>query len=288
MSMPLYLLLEEITYALKQGGIQNSRKQGYLILTHVLGCPLEQVVLHSESLVDDQKKKMVKAAVQRYLQGEPLSRIFQYREFWSLPFVLNSATLDPRPDSETLIEAVLKQYPDHTKALRILDLGTGSGCLLLSLLHEYKNATGVGTDIQPLAIAAAQQNAENLKLKERAIFVQTSWTQDISGSFDIIISNPPYITEPDFKTLDPIVKTYDPKVSLVGGEDGLMCYREIAQIMPFFLHSKGILVLEIGQGQKQSIQDIFKATSFQIIATHQDLAGIERALVLQGSTSSTV
>ncbi len=280
-SISLNVFLQQITQDLKQGGIENPRSQARLIIANVLGCSLEHLVLYPDKLIDLSQQYRVHELVKRCLNHEPLSRIFGYREFWSLPFFLNEETLDPRPDSEILIEAVLQYYPDKNASLNILDLGTGTGCLLLSLLSEYKNAKGMGTDIQPKAVEAAQKNASGLELESRATFINTSWAEGASGFFDIIISNPPYITDPEYKKLDPNVRNYDPRISLVGGEDGLQCYQELSKIVPSLLNPQGILVLEIGKGQKQEVQDIFKKESLELISTHQDLAGIDRALVLR-------
>lgn len=280
MSLSIKALLQHVTNVLKSRGIQNPRSQARLIIAETLNKPHEYLLMYPHDLIDSSIQNLLDQVVERFLSNEPISRIFERREFWSLPFLLNSATLDPRRDSETLVEAVLKYLPDKNAAVRILDLGTGTGCLLLSLLHEYKNAQGIGTDIQKQACEMAQKNAENLGLELRATFVNTSWTQGIEKSFDVIISNPPYISLKDFENLETNVQKYDPKIALTDGIDGLECYRILAKEAPSLLKSKGIFVLEIGQGQKEAVKNIFKNTSLQLLSIHQDLAGIDRALVL--------
>jgi len=213
--------------------------------------------------------------------GKPITRILGQREFWSLDFQLSDATLDPRPDSETLIEGVLTHIKDKSKDLKILDLGTGTGCLLLSLLHEYKNATGIGVDLNPKAVETATQNAKNLGLSGQASFQQSSWFEGLSEQFDIIISNPPYISETDYKTLDDNVRDYDPKLALVADNNGLACYEKIIHNAGHHLKPKGILVLEIGFGQKDAICQILSNNNFKLIESRKDLAGIDRCLTAQ-------
>jgi release factor glutamine methyltransferase len=212
-------------------------------------------------------------------KGKPLSRIIGIREFWSLPFQLSEATLDPRPDSETLIEAVLDHRKDKSKDLRILDLGTGTGCLVLSLLHEYKNATGIGIDLNPKAVETAALNATNLNLATRAIFQQGSWFDGVNEKFDLIISNPPYITPDDYKTLDNTVRNYDPKLALVADNNGLACYEKIISNAKNYLKPDGILVLEIGFGQKDAVSALLSQNGFDHYKSRQDLAGIDRCLI---------
>tara|TARA_R110002050_G_scaffold12648_1_gene41432 strand:- start:3659 stop:4492 length:834 start_codon:yes stop_codon:yes gene_type:complete len=213
--------------------------------------------------------------------GKPITRILGQREFWSLNFQLSDATLDPRPDSETLIEGVLTHIKDKSKDLKILDLGTGTGCLLLSLLHEYKMATGIGVDLNPKAVETATQNAKNLGLNTRATFQQGSWLNGLTEKFDIIISNPPYISHTDYETLDDNVRNFDPKLALVADHNGLSCYEEIIRNAKNYLNPKGILVLEIGFGQKDDVCQILSDNQFTLIECRKDLAGIDRCLTAQ-------
>lgn len=241
-----------------------------ILLAHVLQKPVEWVLLNPNvprpAVFEDLKHQLD--------QGVPITRIIGQREFWSLPFFLSPATLDPRPDSETLIEAVMAE---SLSPRRILDLGTGSGCLLLALLSEYPDAIGVGVDINPDALKMAQKNAKNLGLSDRSTWVETSWTDGIDEEFDLIISNPPYISESEYEALDAVVKNYDPPIALKGGEDGLVAYRTIAAQVKKNL--KGLLVLEIGCMQKEAVTHIFQEQGFILNKTHHDLSGHPRALV---------
>lgn len=226
---------------------------------------------------DDSVK--LKDYVRRRLAGEPVSRILGEREFWSLPFKLSPATLDPRPDSETNIEAALKNISDHQQTLRILDLGTGSGCLLLSLLHELPNATGVGVDLAPEAVKTAQENARHLNLSKRAEFMISRWGDQLTEIFDLVISNPPYIPSPEIETLMPEVRAYDPRLALDGGDDGLEAYRQLALCIPPLLNPENpdaLVILEIGKGQEDAVRDLMPLRCTERKA---DLAGIIRTLI---------
>ena len=228
----------------------------------------------SEKFSDSDIYKMIK----RRKMGEPLSKILGHRGFWKGDFIVDSNVLDPRPDSETLIQAVLEKFPDQTQPLRILDLGTGSGCLLISLLMEYKNATGIGVDISPKALQIAQKNA--LKNNVKAEFFQADMTRlsPHFGRFDFVISNPPYIPTHEIELLDQNVQKYDPILALDGGPDGLNFYRTLAQIS-----LSPIIFLEIGLGQSDSVQKIFDQQNWHLMGTKKDFGEIERVLIFKKS-----
>jgi len=211
------------------------------------------------------------------------------REFWSLPFGLNEATLVPRPESETLIEAALYVFAKRRdEALRVLDLGAGSGCLLLALLHEFKNASGVGVDCAPRAVLQAQENAKRLGLTARAEFMAGNWADNIAERFDLVISNPPYIAPEEIPHLMPEVRDYDPKLALDGGKYGLAAYHAIAPKLPNLLKPGGGAIFEIGEGQAPSVRLIFQKAGFSKLDTRKDLSGIERCVIgfLTGSPLS--
>ena len=213
----------------------------------------------------------LQAFIKRAEAGEPIAKIIGHKGFWKHDFIVSKDVLDPRPDSETLIEAVLESYPDKQAPLRILDLGTGSGCLIISLIKEYKNAQGVAVDISPKALATAKENAKDLPID----FIEADMRalpQDI-GRFDIIISNPPYIPSADIKDLDVSVKDYDPMLALDGGADGLDFYRALSQ-----LDLSRHLFVEIGQGQDQAVIDIMSANNWTCQKSWKDLGGIIRIL----------
>ena len=217
--------------------------------------------------------------IDRRLKHEPLFKIIGRRGFWKSEFMTSVDVLDPRPDSETLIESVLKFFPEKGHEYRLLDIGVGSGCLLYSLLDEYINATGVGIDISPKVLAIAAQNRGQRKadLYQRDFF-KSDWGYDL-GFFDIVISNPPYIPTQDIESLAPEVRLYDPKLALDGGEDGLNAYRSIAKTTGLLLKKNGALFLEIGVHQKEAVTDIFQKEGWQLKEVVFDLGQRERVLV---------
>jgi release factor glutamine methyltransferase len=217
--------------------------------------------------------------VQRRCKGEPLAKITGKKEFWSLPFKVNTDTLDPRPDSETIIQAILKDFTDHTSTLRIIDLGTGTGCLLLSTLSEYPQAWGIGVDISTSSLKIAQENALALNFNRRAFFICGDWAEPLREQFDIIISNPPYIRLDE--KLDSDVKYYDPPQALYGGEDGFEAYKILLPQLKILMHKDSLAFIEIGQGQGDVVRQIGTDHGLVSYKNYQDLSGIERVLVFK-------
>lgn len=220
--------------------------------------------------------------VQRRMQGEPVAKIIGHKGFWSLELKITTDTLDPRPDSETIIDAVLKLFPDKQKEIRFLDMGTGSGCLLLACLSEYPNADGVGMDASERALAVAQENGRDF---QKATFEHRDWTNPDwgrgLGQFDIVVANPPYIPTQTVATLDKAVRLYDPMAALDGGADGLDAYRAIVASVGSVLKPQARLFFEIGQGQEKDVAALAGAAGFELIGQYPDLAGIIRCLVFQ-------
>jgi release factor glutamine methyltransferase len=208
-----------------------------------------------------------------------VSRLVGEREFWSLPFAVTPATLDPRPDSETLVEAALARTADRAAPVRLLDLGTGSGCLLLALLHELRAAWGVGTDRSAAAVAAARANAVRLGLADRARFVVADWAAPLAGRFDIVLANPPYIERGAIAGLAPEVARHDPVLALDGGPDGLDAYRAILAGLEALVAPRGRAYLEIGDGQAGAVSALLEAAGFADLELAHDLAGRARCLV---------
>lgn len=258
------------------GKCTDPRRQATSILSAITGLDRTACLLQNDYKVSEFQQAFCYKVVERFLKGEPLSRIFQKRDFWKHTFLLSPHTLDPRPDSEVLIETALSFNPT-----RILDLGTGSGCLLLSLLSECPQAQGVGVDQSYGALSTAQKNAYKLNLSNRVHFVNTWWTKGLKGCYDLIISNPPYIQTNVIPTLHPIVKTYDPWLALDGGEDGLNCYQEIAAIVRPFLTDCGYIIVEIGQDQEKDVTAIFEKHHFYLIDQKKDLSKIIRVLIFK-------
>jgi release factor glutamine methyltransferase len=255
---------------------ENPRLEARLLLAHALG-------LTRADLIRDPNRPVETGAfddlLARRLRNAPLAHILGRREFWSLEFEVSPATLIPRPDSETLIEAALARFAAAPPPRRILDLGTGTGCLLLALLHEFPAAVGIGIDIAPDAAGLARRNAIRLGLADRAAFIAGDWTAGIRGRFDLVISNPPYIPAAAIAGLMPEVARHEPRRALDGGADGCDAYRAILGDLPDRLLPGGIAILELGAGQAADVSSLARQAGFAT-SLHLDLAGIPRALVL--------
>lgn len=263
---------------LRAAGLATPELDARLLVQGVTGASDIEMVREPGTRMSDEEEARLAAFEQRRLAGEPVSRILGLREFWGLPFAVSPATLDPRPDSETLVETALALLHE-TPEPRILDLGTGTGCLLLSLLHTRADAHGMGVDISYEALAVAASNAARLGLSDRAGFHQGSWTDGIEGQFDLVISNPPYIRRADIATLEREVREHDPLLALDGGEDGLDAYRAIAATLPDVLTQSGHAVIELGAGQDREVRLVFETAGMAVIRIVPDLSGVPRALV---------
>lgn len=214
----------------------------------------------------------------RRLAGEPVARIIGVREFWGLPLHLSAETLVPRPDTETIVEAALA-LSDQDAALRMADLGTGTGAILLAMLHERPNARGIGTDISHDALVTARGNADRLRLADRATFIACDYASALAGPFDLIVANPPYIPSSDIALLDVEVRDHDPRRALDGGADGLDAYRVIARHAARLLAAPGHVVVEIGIGQADDVVAILADAGLRVLGPPRpDLAGVSRAL----------
>ena len=216
-------------------------------------------------------------AVSERVAGRPVSQIIGEREFWGHVFAVTPDVLDPRPETETLIAAALEQDP----AGRILDLGVGSGCILLTLLAEWPYALGVGVDISAAALTIAQRNAATLGVADRVALIESDWVTHVDGNFDLIVSNPPYISEAEMAELSPSVRQYEPRQALSPGGDGLGAYRRIAAELGDALAPDGRLILEVGAGQAAAVEAIFEAQGFTPVMRHSDLDGRERCLSMR-------
>ena len=241
----------------------------------------EARIIVSKNLSDNE----VDAILARRRLGEPLSKILGEKGFYKYIFKTSADVLDPRADSETLVESVLKYVPDTGEKIRILDIGTGSGCLLVSTVMAYKNASGIGLDKSETALKIAKENAEQIaNYKNISFFKQDimidNWTKDLGG-FDVIISNPPYIKTADIDELDIAVKQYDPILALDGGEDGLMAYRQLAKTLMPLVHENTKIFFEIGQGQETDVADLMTQNGFILRAMEKDLGSIIRVLVFE-------
>ena len=272
-------LLAEATRQLKEADIEAPRLDALLLLSHASGLAVDRLRIDADLELPPEAAAGFAALLERRLEREPVSHLLGRREFWSLEFAVSRDVLDPRPDSETLIAAVLEQIGDRRADLRLIDFGTGSGCLLLTLLHELPNAKGLGIDRSPAALAVARTNAVALGLAARATFREGDWGRDVDGGFDILISNPPYIESGAIAGLAPEVAKHEPLLALDGGADGLDAYRQLMPDLGRLAAPDALIALEIGRGQDGAVAGMLAAAGFGAIAAKPDLAGIVRVLL---------
>jgi release factor glutamine methyltransferase len=277
-------LLRRGAARLEGAGIDTPRLDAETLLAAALGLERLELLLTLDRRLGPEQVKIFDGFLDRRCLREPLSQILGRREFWSLDFRVTADTLTPRPDSETLIEAALawldRNGLSRQASLRILDLGTGSGCLLLALLSELPNSFGVGVDRSLAALHVARENAFRLGLANQAGFILGDWASAIGGGrgFDIILSNPPYISSADIAKLGPEVCQFEPLAALEGGADGLAAYRQLAPEFKRLLNPEGAVFLEIGAGQASDVMTILKVSGGCHGVSHKDLSGLERCI----------
>ena len=262
---------------LKKSGVKNPELDLKLIITK--SSNKKFYILNELNLKDINFNKF-NSYFKRRVKGEPISKIFNKKEFWSLNFFVNNNVLDPRPETEFIVETVINHYKNNKKKLAICDIGTGSGCLIISLLKQYKNSIGVGIDISNQAIRIAEKNAIKHKVNDRLDLIFDDW-KNLSGKFDVIVSNPPYIKTLDYNNLPSEVRNFDPKVSLLGGNTGFEKFIEISSIINLLMKKESIFVLEIGDKQSEFLIEKFKNKSLCLIEIIRDYNGIKRVLVFK-------
>jgi len=262
-------------------GLDTPDLDARILIGHALDLDHAALAAAATRSLGADEESTIAALANRRRAGEPVARILGYKEFWSLPLRVDAATLVPRPETETVVEAALAAIDaggPRSRALRIADLGTGSGALILALLSELPNAFGVGTDASAEALVVARDNARR-HAPTRARFVACDMAAALRGPFDAIVSNPPYIASTDIATLAPDVRDFDPHLALDGGTDGLDFYRAIATAAPTLLAPGGVLVVELGIRQAEPVADLFAAAGLAPSPPHPDLNGTLRALV---------
>jgi release factor glutamine methyltransferase len=272
----------ETARRLREAGIETPELDARLLLCHAADLSHEAAIARAGETLRPEAAARLDRAITRRLKREPVARITGSREFYGREFRLGPAALDPRPDTETLIEAALaivEERAARDRPLTLLDLGTGTGCILLTLLAELPRARGIGTDISQAALALAATNARRLGVAPRAAFIAADWLDGISGTFDLIVANPPYLAASEIESLAPEVSAYDPRLALDGGEDGLDAYRRIAAGAPRALAANGRLIVEIGAGQAEAVKEIFAAAGLVFAKLRHDLSGRARVVV---------
>ncbi len=274
-------LLDRAAAMLAAAAIEAPRLDARLLLSHATGEAIERLVAWPERPVSAREAHAFAALLRRRAGREPLAQIVGCREFWSLPFLTTHDTLTPRPDSEAVIEAALRLFPERKSPLRILDLGTGTGCLLLALLTEYPAATGVGTDLSAAAARVAARNANALGCVDRAAILVTAWDDTVTGAFDLIVSNPPYIATAELDGLAPEIRRFEPRLALDGGADGLDAYRALAPRLYRRLRPGGHAVLEVGSGQAGAVETILCDAGLATRGRQRDLSGVDRCTIVQ-------
>jgi release factor glutamine methyltransferase len=279
-------LLDDAAARLSQAGVGEPRRMARRALGAVLEISPVEMLSRPERVVEDVQVNRARLTLGRMVAREPLSRILGRREFWGLEFALCADTLDPRPETETIVEAVLQRFPDRDRPLRLLDLGTGTGCIVLALLSEFPNAVGFGVDLSAGAATTARRNAGSLGFADRAHFLVGDWGAAISDKFEAITANPPYIADDSLAGLPREVLLHDPHLALSGGKDGLQAYRSLAMDLGRLLRPKALFFGEIGLGQEGAVAAIIRASGLVIEGYENDLGGTARCIVARADTSA--
>ena len=276
---PLRDLMGQIALHLDASGIERAVYESRLLVSVALGWSAEKVWLEEDKIVGGLEYDSIMRVVQRRLAREPVAYLAETKEFWSMEYVVGAGCLIPRPDSECVVEMALDLLPPDNSDVAVLDLGTGSGCLLLSTLSERPQVWGLGTDISLTALGYAKRNASKFHLGDRTTFVQSNWGICLNYQFGLILCNPPYLSNIELEKLMVDVAFYEPELALKGGPDGLEYYRKIASQLPQLLADGGRICLEIGLGQGAQVKEIFQQFGFVQCDGRQDLSGIDRCLV---------
>ncbi len=275
-------LYKEIIRQLQKSGIDSADLDARIIINERTALDLSDIITKPDAMISDNCLSKIQNDINYRVAGKPLSRIYGVQEFWGLPFKISKYTLDPRSDTELIIDITVKRIPKDAP-IKILDLGTGSGCILISLLSEFPNAVGYGIDSSIEALKIAKENAILNNCEERISFICCSWFEafkhnDRDFNFDLIVSNPPYIKNQEIPVLDIEVREYDPILSLNGGDDGLQAYKDIFPKLNKFLDHGGFALFEIGYDQEEDVMRLAEDAGFALRSVHHDLAGNPRVV----------
>ncbi len=261
-------------------GIETPELDARIILKEVLSLDDKDLILKESLDISNEMIEKIIAIESRRLNGEPISKIFKKRDFYNSTFLISNDVLDPRPETELIVE-IANNYIDKNEVKNILDLGTGSGCILLSILKENKMINGLGIDLSKDAISIAKQNSKKLNLETQSNFLISNWMSSLNYKYDLVVSNPPYIASEDIKKLSKSVKIYDPILSLDGGDDGLNSYRLIASDLKRVVSKNALIIIEIGYNQSLQVIEIFKKNNFKLMKKYNDINGLDRVLTFQ-------
>ncbi|RCK39282.1 peptide chain release factor N(5)-glutamine methyltransferase [Thalassospira xiamenensis] len=289
-SVTLGALMAEAVGALRDAGIENARMDARILLSDAAEVDGSRIAAWPEDVVANDRAAKFRDMIARRLKREPVSRILGQRDFWRHSFKLSPETLDPRPDSETLVELALDWLEDRD-APTVIDFGTGTGCLLLSIVGDLQNARGLGVDISAGAVACARENADRLDLGDQVEFRVSDWDSAITDEerqegFDLVVSNPPYITRADMEILSPEVREYDPRMALTDEGDGLGAYRILSQVAFSLVKPAGFVIFEIGQGQEEDVARLLVEAGFVGVEYREDLGGIVRCVAAKKTRCS--
>ena len=278
------MILSEIKKKLSKNfsisGIETSELDARLILKEILSFDDKELIINENYNIPERFIKEIFAIGERRLKGEPISKIFKKRDFYKSTFIISNDVLDPRPETELIVE-IANNFIKKNEVKNILDLGTGSGCILLSILKENKMINGLGIDLSKEAINIAQKNSKKLQLDKQSNFLISNWMEAINFKYDIVVSNPPYIASKEIEKLSKEVKNFDPFLSLDGGDDGLNCYRVIVEDLKRVINKNAIIIIEIGYNQSNSVEEIFKNNDFKLLKKYNDINGLDRVLTFQ-------
>ncbi len=279
-------LIRAATARLDAAGLPTPWLDARLLVQHALGLDRTDLLVARDRPVAVVDWTVVENLVDRRIDREPVSHILGRREFWSLPFRVSPAVLDPRPDSETLVTALLERLVDRRRPWRLLDLGTGSGCLLLALLSELPGATGLGIDLSHAAARVAADNARRLGLADRARIAVGHWADSIRPGFDAVVCNPPYVRRSDLAVLQPEVVRFEPHLALDGGPDGLDAYRTLARPVARVLAPGGWAAFEIGAGQAEMVPPLLAGQGLAICSLIRDFGAVPRCVIARRPTEN--
>ena len=275
----LQATIRRLTQCFEQANLESAHTDARLLALAAAGLAHDALLREPERAIGRAAAVRLEEFANRRLQREPVSRILGRREFWSLELEVTPDVLDPRPDTETIVEAALATIGDkRAEPLRILDLGVGSGALLCALLRECPRAQGFGIDVSAAACRVAQRNLDRCGLSDRGQVLEGDWTRTPGGVFDLVVSNPPYIVSADIAELDPEVREYDPLIALDGGADGLCAFRALAALIPERLAPDGSAVLEFGMGQSFAVRRLLEEAGLKVLRLWPDLSGLDRAI----------